>query len=113
MRSKAHIKRLLEHVEPRLYHERLKARLIRQTLSNPSTPIYWEGFEPKYAEVNIISSEMLVKSKRLAKAFHALWQRLDEKYKRKGITWKRREEERAKLEAKAWKALEELKGKYD
>ncbi len=109
--ARAHVKRLLEHLELSLPHKRLKACLIRCALREPSKPVYRSTIEPIYSGINAVYEEMLKESKRVLKTLHEPWQAL--KRRRKKTTYTRYEEERARLRAEAWRALQALKAKYD
>ncbi|MEM2211960.1 MAG: hypothetical protein QXT49_01970 [Candidatus Nezhaarchaeales archaeon] len=111
--AKTDIKRLLENVELVLPHKRITARLIKHALREPSEPVYWSTIEAVYSEIEAVHEEMLKESKLIVKSLHELWRALTEKRKQKEITRTRYEEERVRLRAEAWKALEMLKAKYD
>ncbi|MEM2828491.1 MAG: hypothetical protein QXH61_07865 [Candidatus Nezhaarchaeales archaeon] len=111
--AKADVKRLLENAELALPHKRLKAYLIKHTLRELNKPVYWNTIESIYSEIKAVHEEMLSESKLIVKSLYEPWQALTEKRRQKEITYTQYEEERAQLRAKAWRALQALKEKYD
>ncbi|MEM2213236.1 MAG: hypothetical protein QXG61_07750, partial [Candidatus Nezhaarchaeales archaeon] len=111
--AKAHVKRLLENVEPVLPRKRIKVYLIRRALRELSKPVHWSSIEPAYSEIEAVYKEMLRESKRILKSLYGPWRTLTEKRKQKQITYTRYEEERNELRDKAWRELNALKEKYD
>ncbi|MEM1538490.1 MAG: hypothetical protein QXH61_07935 [Candidatus Nezhaarchaeales archaeon] len=101
----------MESIKLTLPHKRVKACLIRHALKNPSKPVYWSTIGPIYTKIKAINGEMLKESKLIVKSLYEAWQAL--KRRRKEVTRTQYEEERNKLRAEAWKALDTLRAKYD